>query len=596
MASKIHILTEDVVNKIAAGEVVERPASTVKELVENSIDARSSSISVRVLRGGKKMIEVSDDGEGMTRDDAILGLKRHATSKISDIEDISKISTLGFRGEALSSIASVSRLNLITRTDNDKAGSKIRISGGRQEEVLEVGCPRGTTVRADDLFFNLPARRKFLKTDFTETSHIIKIIQRLALATPRVSFHLKEDGKDIVGPLPKNQPLKQRIASLFGTNIADGLLEIDFENRLLSINGFITKPEVNFSNKNYQFFFMNNRPIESPLIRRAIMEGYKTLLMNNRHPGVFLFVECLPELVDINVHPAKREVRFSNERGLYTILEQVIRSALRDERVIPEVKDKGTISYSVSRKNYTDARKIREAMEKAYPEIDLFKKEEFKAHRRPVLEPMQELDTATERAESASGPFSFFQVSNQYVLREYEDGIIIYDQHACSERVNYERLKDAYRRAKVESQSLLFPLTVDFPIDRAEALKKNLKLLERLGFVIEEFGKATFVIKQYPVITGREIETDLLRAIVEDITDGMKPLSRISYEELAETIIKTIACRTAIKFGDSLQIEEMKTLIRNLSDCDTPYTCPHGRPTMIKISKKELDKRFKRTK
>lgn len=589
MAGKIVILSEEVVNKIAAGEVVERPSSIVKELIENSLDAGATHITIEIKRGGKKFIQVIDDGSGMSREDAELAVKRHATSKIKKLEDLQSITTLGFRGEALPSIAAVTNLTLLTRQKENPVGYRVRVIGNSLE-ILEAGCPPGTTVTAEDLFINVPARLKFLKTDSTESSQITRIVQNFALSHPEVSFELKEDGRQIINTLPKGQTLLERIASLYGYKIVESLVPLQFENKFLRISGFVTRPNISYTNRQHQFLFVNRRSITSRLIAHAIWEGYKDFLPPSRHAGVFLSMEIEPVLVDVNVHPTKREVRFVNEPTVHTIVMQTIKQSLHKEVTMVEAKDKTTYPEGSS----FQKRRIEEAMkdyllhsqrwqESISPE-ELFKPKKFH-----ITEPEKRVEIENEEMVALG------QIDNLYIVARSREGIIILDQHAAWERILYEQLQNDYKDQKIESQRLLFPIQLEFPPHNAQVLMDNIEFFSTLGFEVEQFGRYSFLIKAMPHILGKEIDKQFIIDLIDEISDEVKRKDnkKVAFE-VSSDIFKIMACRGAIMAGQSLGTREMEEILRRLNKCESPHICPHGRPTMIKLSREELDRRFKR--
>ncbi|MCJ7645481.1 DNA mismatch repair endonuclease MutL [bacterium] len=590
MAGKIEILSEEVINKIAAGEVVERPASIVKELIENSLDAGATHITIEIKGGGKKLILVIDDCSGMSREDAELALQRHATSKIRKLEDLQSITTLGFRGEALPSIAAVANLTLLTAYEESPVGCQVKVKGN-SIEVLEAGCPPGTTVTVEDLFFNVPARLKFLKTDSTESGQITRVVQNFALSHPVVSFELKEDGRHIIKSLPGGQTLLERIASLYGSKIVEDLIPLQFDQKFLKISGFITKPEISYTNRQHQFLFVNKRAISSRLIGHAIWEGYKDFLPPSRHAALFLSMEIEPVLVDVNVHPTKKEVRFVNEPTVHTIVMQTIKQNLHKEVTMVGAKEK-TIYPEGSP---FQKRRIEEAIkdyllkskkwqESISPE-ELFKPKKFHI---PELEKRIDM----EKGEM----FPLGQIDNLYIVARSTDGIVILDQHAAWERILYEQLENDYKDQKIESQLLLFPIQIELPPHNVQVLIDNIELFSKLGFEVEQFGRYSFLIKSTPHILGKEIQKQFIIDLIDEISDEVKKTeNKKMVLEISSDIFKIMACRGAIMAGQSLSDEEMGEVVRRLNRCDSPHICPHGRPTMIKLTREELDRKFKRS-
>ncbi len=568
MARKIRILPEEVASKIAAGEVIERPASVVKELVENSLDANSHRIRVEVKGGGRELIRVIDDGCGMNREDAALALKRYSTSKIAKLGDLETICSFGFRGEALPSIAAVSQLELLTCTPDQSAGTRVRVEGGKIKEVREAGCPTGTIVTAQNLFFNIPARRKFLKTVTTEMSHISELVVRLALIQTDTVFQLIHNSQE-VWTLPAKKSLRERIAILYGEEIAEDLIPLNFESHLLQLKGFLTKPTQSRSRPAQQLFYVNHRPVRSRLISHALSEGYRTLLPTGRFPVAFLLIDISPSSVDINVHPTKREVKFREEGKLHDLVAQAVKSALGKASLIPEIKAESTevrIKEPVS-KYLTKEEKPSQLFDKSA------------------------LSQVTPAKPQLPFPTPLTQFHNTYIISQEEGELIIFDQHAAHERILYERLREDLAQSKVQSQSLLFPISLQLPPGETATLSQNLTALTQLGFQIEEFGRQSFLLRALPSLLDRGDPRQLLLNIIDDLGTGKK----MEDIEKKEKLITIMACQGAIKAGDKLEPEEMTRLLRELSETSRPYTCPHGRPTMIKLTLKELEKKFRRS-
>ncbi len=569
MAKRIRILSPALANKIAAGEVVERPASVAKELVENSLDAGSRRIIVEVKSGGRELIRVSDDGCGMNEKDALLSLQRHSTSKIAKLEDLESILSLGFRGEALPAISAVSHLELITRPQGQLAGIRIEVKGGEIKEVRKEGCPVGTTIAVRNLFFNTPARRKFLKTITTEIGHISEWVGQLSLSREDVFFQLLHNGEEIF-TLPPGAGLRERIAALYGQDLAGGLLPLDFQDKLLRLQGFLTKPGENRSRPR-QLFYVNGRPIRSRLISHALLEGYGRLLPSDRFPVAFIFLEIDPSLVDVNVHPAKREVKFSREREVHDSISLAVRGNLKKGKLIPEIKigeeREGRIKERIAR-----------YLSKEAPPAEL-----FNTPSRPEPFPGRKEDVAPS--------IPLIQFDNNYIICREKEKLLIFDQHAVHERILYERLKKGIAQSRVESQILLFPVSVELPLKETAVFHQNLSAITSLGFDIEDFGKNTFIIRALPSLLSKSDPKQLLLDIIDDLLEGKKVKESL---EKQERVIMIMACRGAVKAGDRLELEEMVSLIKDLPQREHPHTCPHGRPTMIEITREELEKRFRR--
>ncbi len=565
--NRIRLLSEHVANQIAAGEVVERPASVVKELVENSIDAEAQRITVAVRNGGRTAIVVTDDGCGMSRDDALLALERHATSKITKAEDLHEISTLGFRGEAVPSIAAVSRFTLTTRERGTLSGTQIEINGGKIVSVKDIGAAEGTIVEVRNLFFNLPARRKFLRSPPTETAHIEHIVTLCALAHPDVAFRLTVDDREIFNLAPASN-LLTRLRELHGKQLSEQLVPVTGS----GISGFIGKPGISRSDRSQQHVFVNNRPVESKGINYALREGYHTALMRGQFPVTFLFIEVDPASVDVNIHPTKREVRFRDEFAVRQAVIDTVRAAL-------EPKGATAKPLPVSADAGGDATPSRPQSFAFSPADDLAS--------RPY---QQTLPTA--EVETDEGTWRIIGVlSDLYVLVQSPEGLVLLDQHAAHERVLFEKMLKELAAENAPSQKLLLPQTLELDPHDANFLRGNLKTLHKLGVGISEFGDRTFLIDAVPPYFALDNLLQLFRNIVDELRQTGE---QIHARRLGEDRIATTVCRHAVKARDPLRGEELRALLQQLHRCDLPYTCPHGRPTMIQISYAELEKKFGR--
>jgi len=578
---RIRILPEEIANKIAAGEVVERPASVVKELVENSIDAESRSIEVEVLSGGKKLIQVVDDGVGMSREDVLLSIRRHATSKISSVEDLTAIKTLGFRGEALPSIASVSRMELVTRTAGDLSGTRIVVEGGRVKEVGQIGCPIGTRVRVSNLFFNLPARAKFLKSESSEFRHILNIFTWNALAHPSILFRLTHNKRKVMD-LPPSGTIAERIYAIYGRSFSENLIEIHEELPNMIFHAFVGNPNFTKPNRSYQLFFLNGRPIRSRLIAAALDESLRAVIPRERHAVAFIFIEMNPRHVDVNVHPTKMEVRFSDERMIYSQIVRILNKGIHRGLYVPSSTPQAIGEGRMEEIDLSDV---------TQEEIPLTPHTETPVEDRPRLGPEDR------RIDLKLGGLKFDQLAirgvlfDTYILAESDDEAVIIDQHAASERIIYERLVSQFEEGGIAIQGLLMPITIDLPVNLIEAFSENTDLLSRLGFDLERFGGNTLLVRGIPSSLGNsEIEGALVE-ILEKIKTGSGKVSRT--EMIRETLV-TLACRSAVKAGDRLSREEIERLLSDLSKTDLPFNCPHSRPTIIRLSRRELESRFRR--
>ena len=594
--SRIHLLPEEVACQVAAGEVVERPASVVKELVENSIDAQAKKIEVAVNRGGIALIRVIDDGTGMDRDDALLCLERHATSKIRTGHDLAAISTLGFRGEALPSIASVSRFRLATREHTAIAGTEVLMNGGKLETVRESGEAPGTQIEVRSLFYNLPARRKFLRTENTEQSHVEHQLQLQAIGHPGTGFVLVSDGR-LVWQLPPAVSLLDRIRDLCGGQLANELLEIPAaEYSGLAIRGFIGKAGVSRSSRAQQFVFINGRAVENNTVNFGLREGYHTALMKGQHPVTFLFIDMDPAAVDVNVHPSKREVRFRDARIVREAVVEATRRALESDRgswsktfAAPK-----PIADSGNRKPESETPPLIAPREQVslplqtapLPDTRLFPKEQA------IAPPSRADSEPIENRKSKIENFRILGVLGKlYVLMENETGLVLVDQHAAHERILYEELRRRMEELGVPSQRLLIPLTIQIGPRDADWIAQNSATLQKMGIGIEPFGTGTFKIDALPQFMRAREPLQLIREIIDELRETSATTSKLRLGE--DMIVKTV-CRHAEKANDFLREPELVRLMQDLLACELPYCCPHGRPTMIQISYGELEKKFGR--
>jgi DNA mismatch repair protein MutL len=596
----IRLLPSDVANKIAAGEVVERPASVLKELVENAIDSGATQIDVDIVAGGVRLVAVSDNGCGMDRDDALLSVERHATSKIHEAEDIEHIRTLGFRGEALAAISSVSRFRLCTRRSQDLAGTELIMSGGKLQDVKETGCPPGTLIEIRDLFFNVPARRKFLRSPQTETAHLRQMFLLHALARPTLGMKLTIDGHEAWHLAPGAAP-SERIRDLFGPSIMDSMRPVSARTEAVALTGFASLPAFNRGDRGEQYVFVNGRPATAPVVNFAIHEAYHALLADGRHPYVFLFITLEPEWVDVNVHPTKREVRFRRSPEIRDLIISGIRQAL-------------TLSGAPFILGKTSPLPVADMQQDA-PPVPLLKIDNLPATLRfayprpsasgegggaPVPGRGAEPDglaisPGTTESPERSSPWAWCRVVGQvgglYVVLETEDGYVIMDPHAAHERVLFDRFMAAAASGTVESQGLLVAETVELSPRDALLVQKNLDSLKRMGLGVSEFGNDTFVVDALPAGLGGVSVRDMLVEVARHLeTMGV----RGGNTRWREEAIAQAACKAATKARDRLSLAELEQLVIQLGATDMPYTCPHGRPTLIHTSFKELARKFGR--
>ena len=600
--SRIKLLPETLASQVAAGEVVERPASVVKELVENSIDAGARAIEVGIQRGGMSRIRVVDDGCGMDRDDALLSLERHATSKIASAADLAAISTLGFRGEALPSIASVSRFRLSTREAGAVAGTEILVNGGRIETVRDGGEAPGTQIEVRSLFYNVPARRKFLRSETTEARNIEHQFFLQALAHPEIGFTLvRED--NIASQLPITTSLRDRIRDLYGAKLLDDLLEISLRDRRgIQVQGWIGRAGVSRQTRAQQFVFVNGRAIDSGILSTALREGYHTALMRGQFPVTFLFVDLDPREVDVNVHPAKREVRFRDPASVREAIVEAVQRTLESGRVEWQRKfnapaapaaglppgpaatrpDGGTTSVSSQIVGRDSARPSNFApLDQASRADSLNLPRPIDGNRpEPQIEPRRDQQ------------FQIIGVLNRlYVLMENSDGLVLVDQHAAHERILFEELRRRMEEQGVPSQRMLLPQIFSLPPRDAEWVERNVATLQKMGIGVENFGANSFRVDTLPAFLEIADAAGFLRKVIDELITTSRSSSPL---RLGEDMIAKTVCRHAVKANDPLRYPEIEKLIRDLLTCDLPYCCPHGRPTMIQISHAELEKKFGR--
>ena len=563
-------------SQIAAGEVVERPASVVKELLENALDAGAASITIRIEQAGRRLIEVADDGSGIGPQELLLAVARHATSKLRSADDLFRITTLGFRGEALASIASVSRFVLLSRTADGTAGGRLVVEGGRAGQVEPAGIPRGTVVRVEDLFFNVPARLKFLKQDATERQQVDGLVTRYALAYPRVRFQMFHDGRPVL-QTSGNGDRREVLANLYGVETARQMLETELEDESMRISGFTSPVALTRSNRREMTFFINGRWVQDPALNSALLQAYHTLLMVGRFPLAVLFIELPPEEVDVNVHPAKAEVRFRRSDRVFSLVQRAVRRTILAHSPVPQV----TPSYWRSEETQ---RAIDPAWEMA-----------AQAQLPPAADEMPEPAPREAGAAPAlpSGQLPLLrlvgQVGSTYIVAEAPDGLYLIDQHAAHERVLFEKLMRQHDR-QVPAQALLQPAVVHLPPQAAALLAGQLDGLAHLGFQVEPFGPAAYQVRALPALLSRMDPAAALQVVVEDFEEDESPLQAEVEARLAARICK----RAAVKGGQTLTSEEQRALLADLETCASPRTCPHGRPTMIHLSVDLLERQFGR--
>ncbi len=613
----VRVLPEDVANKIAAGEVVERPGSVVKELIENALDAGASRIIVRLVAAGRRTIEIIDNGHGMGEQDALLAIERHATSKIRKADDIDNVVTMGFRGEALPSIASVSRFELVTRRASDEHATRIRIEGGVLRDVSQVSSPPGTRVTVNRLYFNTPVRAKFLKGITTELSQSIDIVQRHALASPGVAFQLLHNEK-LLFDIPQNTSLKERIALIWGLGFVDDLVELDGGDAGLTFSGFIGTPSLTRSGRTHQFFFFNGRPVVNRSLQYGFEEGYRGLLTVGRRPVGIVLVTAPPRLVDVNIHPAKREIRFRDENATRQALREAVRNRLGQllrttsqpapERVDEEDAPPREFSGAPERLRYESARRPepqpapRDAGDAPEPSVSV---------PRPALDPLPPAQTefaglpGRDPREETPGvePRAFYaplgqiheapmQLFATYLLVPEDDRLLIIDQHALHERLTYDALLGDLQDADYQAQQLVVPILVDVPPSYVKLVQEHRDLFSKLGIELEPFGGNTFQVTALCHL----YEDSAIPGVVHRVLDTLAQGDLFNREELVSDLLRLTveACRSSVKAGDHLSAEERRELLEGFRRLRPPYTCPHGRPIITELTQVQMEKSFRR--
>lgn len=568
--SSIRILSENVASQIAAGEVVERPASVVRELLDNSLDAGADRIEIRIEQGGIKLIRVSDNGQGMDRDDILLCVERHATSKVRELEDLFSIGTLGFRGEAIPSISSISRMEITSRTENEIIANRLRIHGGRLVSVEEAGAPRGTVVEVRDLFYNTPARRKFLRTPKTESHHVVEAVSRIALPFLCVYFRLADDKKTLLLFADSKNEI-ERLSMLFGRRVAERMELIEKSTQGLELRAHLAPAELSRSRGDRILVYVNGRNVRDRFVNRAVMEGYGQRLMKGRYPQVVVHLEMDSGLVDINVHPTKQEVRFRDGRMVY----QAVVSALDGALSQP------VVHYPAGEKEEPPGPFPGEAREQA---------EDY-------LPPQPVSDVRPEAGTPAQGSFQerpfliIGQLRNTYILCQVEDGLLLVDQHAAHERIVFERLKRAMVENDIQSQPYLIPKSMDLSAKESRILEDNADALARMGLDVEHFGGNTFLLRALPL---QLVNADIEEFFGELLAFLEKKVGKLQNYEAMEEMLAVMACHGAVRAGKPLSQREMVSLIDELLQTELSTNCPHGRPVSKKITWYEMERMFKR--
>lgn len=583
--SAIKLLDQKTINQIAAGEVIDRPSSVVKELLENAIDAKSSSITVEIKEGGLSFIRITDNGVGIQKGDIPVAFLRHSTSKISNSLDLLTISSLGFRGEALSSIAAISQVELISKVSNDLTGTRYIIEGGEEKLIEEIGAPNGTTFIIRNLFFNTPARRKFLKSAATESAYINNIVEKISLSHPNISIRFINNGVNKLYTSGSCE-LSNIIYHIFGKDIAKNLIEINNEENQVTITGYIGKPFISRGNRNYENFFINGRYIKSSLISKAIEDAYKPYLMQNKYPFIALHITLSQSLIDVNVHPSKMEIRFKNADELYNNIFNVIGEALKEKEYIPEI---------IINKKFVEPNKEK---------IDIYRVEPFETKRLEVLKeeiiPVIQVSDETKQLEMFTDNFLSYdavikhklvgQLFSTYWLIEYEDKLFIVDQHAAHEKVLYERLLKTLDNRDYNTQMLSPPIIISLSMHEQQLFHKYYNLFRNIGYEVEHFGGDEYAIRSVPNNLFALNVKELFLSILDHLTDEIVEAS----QEFIHQKVALLSCKAAVKGNSKLSEREVNDLISELLTLDNPYNCPHGRPTIISMSKYEIEKKFKR--
>lgn len=599
--SKIHVMSDNLANKIAAGEVVERISSVVKELVENSIDAKSHVISIDLIDSGTKLIKVTDDGIGMDKEDATLCFQRHATSKLLKEDDLFFINTLGFRGEALPSIASVSKVDL--KTSQGGVGTHVVINGGTTTLVEASEARTGTTISIADLFYNTPARLKYLKSNATELANVTSFIEKLALSYPAISFTLTNNDKRIVYTSGSGDLLKT-IHEIYGYTVSSNMIEISSSNDDYDLRGYICKPSVLKSNRNHMITIVNGRVVKNMDLNRAILDGYYKFRHDSQFPVVVLEIDTDPTLIDVNVHPTKQDIKFSKMDVLTYMVVNTIQERLRNTLLItnveaPEEKCECNHSHEEKSEYVTPSlASIVSENEEEYKEseqvvLDFKYADSFNADKsfEDAKEVFEKLNNFEEDAIKKLELYPCGELFGTYIVAQNEYGMYLIDHHAAQERINYERILEEFKNEKIKTISMLIPITIELSTSEFLTIKENLDTITSLGFVVEEFGINTFVVKEHPtwLISGRE--EACIRKLFDIIIQGEYKFDKLRFRN---HVAATMACKMSVRGNESITIEEATALLHDLVLCKDPYNCAHGRPSMISFSKYELDKMFKR--
>jgi DNA mismatch repair protein MutL len=614
--NKIRVLPEILANKIAAGEIVERPASVVKELLENSLDARCNSVHIRVLSGGKKLIQVRDDGEGMSQDDAILAFEHHATSKLQSAEDLSAIATLGFRGEALPSIASISRLSLKTRYADAAAiaGTELEIHGGVMRSVKPASWDQGTEITVRDLFFNVPARRKFLKSNDTELGHIARLVTHYALARPEIRFTLESDGRVLVDATAVKE-MKERIYQIFGDGFLDNLTEISGQSGSIKVSGYCSKPHEQRTNAYSQFLYVNHRMVRDKVLTSAIRQAYRNCIPASSYPVVVLFLDLPYDEVDVNAHPAKTEIRFREQSAVHRLVLESIAKALSQSISIPRYEHDiggslmpqfaGPASYLPEASGFrredifnltppaASPNPFQRALNYPFrePSQEMFSDKQDHASLRLLPDMLINAPVEDQKPFQPAGLRILGQLQDSYIIACDSQGLLIIDQHVAHERILYEKLAKAMQSSNVEVQGLLVPITLELPPHQMALLGRVLPELNRNGFQMEPFGGNSILVRSAPAIAA----ASEIQKLLSEILEGLEVEDRtLDVDKIRDRIAVSTACRSAIKVNTPLALEKMQWLLDQLALARIPTNCPHGRPILLRFTIYEIERNFGR--
>lgn len=634
--ARINVLPKEIYQLIAAGEVVERPSSVVKEMIENSLDARAKNITLEIKNGGSTYIRITDDGCGIERDDVRKVFISHATSKISKKDDLNSIATLGFRGEAMASISAVSKVELLTKAENEEIGTRYEIAGGEELEFDDAGCPNGTTIVVRDIFFNTPARMKFLKKDVTEGNQVAGIVDRMAISHPEISFRFIRDGKQVL-ITSGNGDLKSTVYSVLGKEMSDSLMSVDYSFNDMRITGFVSKPTASRKSRAGQYFYINNRIVKSKTAMAALEQAYKNTIMVGRFPACVLNIELNPAQVDVNVHPAKTEVRFANEKPIFDLVYYAVKTAIENDRTVKEVEFKENPIYRQESKNVyqnndnksfqakfdffkkkdeppsqqvikTKPREDFWQVEAPKPEYKIARDEKPKARVDINIEYEEPEEIST--AESKDAPkerdiekvvitdekdnenfipnFKLIgEAFKTYLIVEIENELYFIDKHAAHERMNFERFK---AQATVETQMLLAPVVVNLTKDEFIAISENVELIKKCGFELEEFGESQIIVRAIPSLVDGDSVKDLMLEIAQKLLEHKTDI----LPDKIDWIYHSASCRGAVKAGDYTSRQEQEMFVKKLLSMPNIRFCPHGRPVFIKMSKYDIEKQFGR--